>query len=167
MIGEPLDLGVVVGLGEAEAFEGEGDVVGDGSLVVGEVDDAGDAHGPGDDESPAVGAEADAAPRDFHGLGQRKDGAGVSGAFADSVMNGIVCFFGGTQLSFSPGRNSQRQSAGRKMIAATMFTMNMKVSITPMSAWNLSGENTQVATPIASVMPVKMMLAPVTRIVRS
>ncbi len=32
----------------------------------------------------------------------------------------------------------------------------------PTSAWNLSGENTQVATPIASVMPVKKIAAPVT-----
>ena len=48
-----------------------------------------------------------------------------------------------------------------------MFTKNMKVSMMPMSAWNCSGENTQVITPIASVMPVKMMLAPVTRMVFS
>src|SRR5262249_46323804 len=61
---------------------------------------------------------------------------------------------------------SQAASAGSNRIAANMFTRNMKVSMMPMSAWNFSGENTQVATPIASVMPVKMMLAPVTRSVR-
>jgi hypothetical protein len=44
-----------------------------------------------------------------------------------------------------------------------MLTRNMKVSIRPTSAWNLSGENTQVATPIASVTPVKKIAAPVTR----
>ena len=58
-------------------------------------------------------------------------------------------------------------SAGSNTIAASMFTRNMKVSMMPMSAWNFSGENTQVATPIASVIPVKMMLAPVTRSVRT
>src|SRR5262245_32422465 len=68
------------------------------------------------------------------------------GAGVGSEMNGTVDFFGGTQLSFSPGRSSQRQSAGRKMMAAIMLTMNMKVSITPMSAWNFSAENTQVPT---------------------
>ena len=31
-----------------------------------------------------------------------------------------------------------------------------------MSAWNFSGENIQVATPIASVMPVKSTPLPVT-----
>ena len=54
-------------------------------------------------------------------------------------------FGGGIQSSFSPGRSSQRHSAGRKMIAAIMLTTNMKVSMTPMSAWNFSAENTQVA----------------------
>jgi len=62
---------------------------------------------------------------------------------------------------------SHAANAGNNTIAPIMFTMNMKVSITPISAWNLSGENTQVTTPIPSVMPVKMMLAPVTRIVRT
>jgi hypothetical protein len=36
---------------------------------------------------------------------------------------------------------SQAASAGSRMIAASMFTRNMKVSVMPMSAWNLSGEN--------------------------
>src|SRR6185503_16222362 len=62
---------------------------------------------------------------------------------------------------------SQVASAGSSTIAASMFTRNMNVSITPMSAWNFNGENTHVATPMASVMPVKMMLEPVTRSVRS
>ena len=44
-----------------------------------------------------------------------------------------------------------------------MFTTKRNVSRMPTSAWNLSGENTHVTTPIASVMPVKMTLAPVTR----
>lgn len=65
------------------------------------------------------------------------------------------------------GCASHAASAGKRMIAASMFTRNMKVSMMPMSAWNFSGENSQVATPIASVMPVKMMLAPVTCSVRS
>jgi hypothetical protein len=55
---------------------------------------------------------------------------------------------------FSVGRNSQRHSAGRNTIAASMLTTNMKVSITPMSAWNFSSENTQVPTPTASVSAV-------------
>ena len=37
----------------------------------------------------------------------------------------------------------------------------MKVSSTPMSAWNLSGENIQVATPMASVRPVNSTPLPV------
>ena len=37
------------------------------------------------------------------------------------------------------------------MIAPTMLAMKMKVSSSPMSAWNLSAENHQVATPAASV----------------
>jgi hypothetical protein len=36
---------------------------------------------------------------------------------------------------------SQAAGAGSKMIAASMFTMNMRVSMMPMSAWNLSGES--------------------------
>ena len=59
--------------------------------------------------------------------------------------------------------SSQAPSAGSSSIAPSMFTRNMNVSIRPTSAWNLSGENTQVATPIASVTPVKKIAAPVTR----
>ncbi len=47
-------------------------------------------------------------------------------------------------------------------MAPSMFTTNMKVSIRPTSAWNCSGEKVQVATPIASVTPVKKIAAPVT-----
>src|SRR5690606_23919987 len=54
----------------------------------------------------------------------------------------------------SLGRNSQRHSAGRKTIAAIILTTNMKVSMTPMSAWNLRSENTQVPTPTARVRAV-------------
>jgi hypothetical protein len=50
-------------------------------------------------------------------------------------------------------------------MAPSMFTKNMNVSMMPISAWNCSGENTHVTTPMARVMPVKMMLAPVTRMV--
>ncbi len=46
---------------------------------------------------------------------------------------------------------NQAPSAGINKIAASMFTRNMNVSMMPMSAWNFSGENTQVATPIARV----------------
>ncbi len=42
-----------------------------------------------------------------------------------------------------------------------MFQTNMKASSMPMSAWNLIGENTQVATPTASVRPVSMTMRPV------
>ena len=65
------------------------------------------------------------------------------------------------------GRMNHAARAGSSTIAPSMFTRNMNVSMMPMSAWNFSGENTQVATPMASVMPVKMMLAPVTCSVRS
>src|SRR5687768_14139771 len=61
---------------------------------------------------------------------------------------------GGTHVSFSVGRSSQRQSAGRKIIAAIMFTTNMKVSMSPMSAWNLRSDQIHVATPAASVSAV-------------
>ena len=54
------------------------------------------------------------------------------------------------------GLTSHAASAGSSRIAPSMFTTNRNVSMMPMSAWNLSGENTQVTTPIASVMPVKM-----------
>ena len=39
-------------------------------------------------------------------------------------------------------------------MAASMFTRNMNVSMMPISAWNFSGENTQVATPMASKRPL-------------
>jgi len=55
---------------------------------------------------------------------------------------------------FSRGRSSQRHSAGRNTIAASMLTTNMKVSMTPMSAWNLRSENIHIATPAASVSAV-------------
>ncbi len=42
-----------------------------------------------------------------------------------------------------------------------MFQRNMKVSIRPMSAWNLIAENTQVTTPIARQTPVKITALPV------
>ena len=41
-----------------------------------------------------------------------------------------------------------------------MFQKNMKVSIRPMSAWNLIGENIQVPTPTARVRPVKATAVP-------
>ena len=62
--------------------------------------------------------------------------------------------FGGCQLSFSNGRISQRHRAGRKTMAAIMFTTNMKVSIRPMSAWNFRSDQIHVATPTASVSAV-------------
>ncbi|VVN11886.1 hypothetical protein PS645_03834 [Pseudomonas fluorescens] len=42
-----------------------------------------------------------------------------------------------------------------------MFQTNMNASSTPMSAWNLMGEKIQVATPMASVMPVSITTLPV------
>ncbi|MCY1563355.1 hypothetical protein D9M68_1009180 [compost metagenome] len=39
--------------------------------------------------------------------------------------------------------------------------MNSNTSRRPMSAWNFSAENDQVATPIARVMPVKATEVPV------
>lgn len=48
--------------------------------------------------------------------------------------NPVETYSTGFQLSISFGRNNQRQSAGRKIIAAIMFTINMKVSMMPMSA---------------------------------
>ncbi|MNR56695.1 hypothetical protein D3C85_1773180 [compost metagenome] len=45
-------------------------------------------------------------------------------------------------------------------MAMTMLNMNMKASSLPMSAWNLSSENDQVATPMARVMAVKMVATP-------
>jgi hypothetical protein len=70
--------------------------------------------------------------------------------------SGVKCVpqAGGAQRSFSPGRSSQRHSAGRKISAANMLTTNMKVSIRPMSAWNLSSEKIHIATPTASVSAV-------------
>ena len=44
-----------------------------------------------------------------------------------------------------------------------MFHRNMKVSSMPMSAWNLIGDQIQVATPIASIAPVRPTAAPVLR----
>lgn len=46
-------------------------------------------------------------------------------------------------------------------MAPTMFQRNMKVSRNPMSAWNLIGENAQVATPMDRVIPVKDTALPV------
>ena len=60
----------------------------------------------------------------------------------------------GRQVSFSRGRSSQRHRAGRKMIAATIFTTNMKVSMMPMSAWNFRSEKIHIATPTARVSAV-------------
>ena len=68
-----------------------------------------------------------------------------------------------TLFAALPRGRSHAPSAGSSSIAPSMFTRNMNVSMRPTSAWNLSGENTQVATPIASVMPVKKIAAPVTR----
>ncbi len=50
--------------------------------------------------------------------------------------------------------DSQNSRAGIRTTAPIMFMMNMKVSISPMSAWNFSSENTQVPTPAASVSAV-------------
>ena len=44
-----------------------------------------------------------------------------------------------------------------------MFHSSMKVSIRPMSAWNLIAENTQVTTPIARHRPVNSTALPVER----
>src|SRR6185369_7148202 len=45
-----------------------------------------------------------------------------------------------SQAVFSNGFSSHRQFAGRKIKAANMFTTNMKVSITPISAWNFRSD---------------------------
>ena len=67
------------------------------------------------------------------------------------------------QERFSAGlpRSSRQARAGSNRMAPSMLTRNMKVSRIPMSAWNLSGEKIQVATPIASVTPVKTTPLPV------
>ena len=56
---------------------------------------------------------------------------------------------------------SQHARAGSRTMAPTMFTRNMKVSKMPMSAWNLSGEKIQVATPTARVIAVNTTPVPV------
>src|SRR5690606_19317322 len=63
-------------------------------------------------------------------------------------------------VSFA-GLIRKRARAGSSHIAPTMFQRNMKVSIKPMSAWNLIAEKTQVKTPIARQIPVKMTALPV------
>ncbi|MNR51169.1 hypothetical protein D3C85_1708010 [compost metagenome] len=60
-----------------------------------------------------------------------------------------------------PAGNRKYASAGSNTNAPTMFQTNMKASSTPMSAWNLIGENVQVATPIARVIPVSITTLPV------
>src|SRR4029077_2122707 len=90
----------------------------------------------------------------------------IVGYPVDELMTGAAEFLRShTARAGAIGRTNQAASAGSRMMAPSMFTKNMKVSMIPMSAWNCSGENTQVTTPMASVMPVKMMLAPVTRMV--
>jgi len=57
--------------------------------------------------------------------------------------------------------NKYFANAGSSTRAPTMFQRNMKVNKNPMSAWNLMGENAQVATPKDRVMPVKVTALPV------
>ena len=57
--------------------------------------------------------------------------------------------------------SSVTANAGNTVIAISMLSMNMKASSRPMSAWNLSGEKTQVATPTDSVIAVNTVAMPV------
>ena len=75
----------------------------------------------------------------------------------ESKNSDHAAFFSTCSAAAGGRGRSHAPSAGNSSIAPSMFTRNMKVSIRPTSAWNLSGENTQVATPIASVTPVKKM----------
>src|SRR5690606_19884789 len=59
------------------------------------------------------------------------------------------------------GEIRKRASAGSSHRAPNMLTMNVKVSISPMSAWNLMAENIQVATPTARHRPVNSTALPV------
>ena len=56
--------------------------------------------------------------------------------------------------TFSNGLNNHRQSAGKKINAANIFTTNINVSINPISAWNFSSEKIHIATPTANVNAV-------------
>ncbi|MCY1462214.1 hypothetical protein D9M71_799620 [compost metagenome] len=51
--------------------------------------------------------------------------------------------------------------AGNRISAPSMFTTNINARRMPISAWNLIGENAQVATAIARVMPVSITTFPV------
>src|SRR5206468_182993 len=53
------------------------------------------------------------------------------------------------------------ESAGIRTNAPTMFQRSMKVSRTPMSAWNLIGDHAQVTTPAARVIPTSATTLPV------
>ncbi|MNL28887.1 hypothetical protein D3C87_1505510 [compost metagenome] len=54
-----------------------------------------------------------------------------------------------------------RASAGSSHSAPNMFHSSMKVSIRPMSAWNLMAEKIQVHTPMARHRPVNNTALPV------
>ncbi|MNH34568.1 hypothetical protein D3C79_951710 [compost metagenome] len=56
-----------------------------------------------------------------------------------------------------------RANAGNNHSAPNMFHNNMKVSISPMSAWNLIAEKIQVHTPMARHNPVNSTALPVER----
>ena len=59
------------------------------------------------------------------------------------------------------GRGRKNASkAGSRKTAPSMLTKNMNDSSTPMSAWNLSAEKTQLPTPIAIVTAVNAAAAP-------
>ncbi|MNY50459.1 hypothetical protein D3C86_1859630 [compost metagenome] len=55
----------------------------------------------------------------------------------------------------------KQASAGTSTRATSMLQRNMKVSSTPMSAWNLIGEKIQVTTPSDRVRPVNTTTRPV------
>ncbi|MNG35533.1 hypothetical protein D3C84_1222960 [compost metagenome] len=55
---------------------------------------------------------------------------------------------------------NQAASAGSRKIAPSTLTRNMNDSSTPMSAWNLSGANAQVQTPMDMVKAVNTAAVP-------
>ena len=59
--------------------------------------------------------------------------------------------------------DQETRQAGSSQRAPNMFQSSMKVSIRPMSAWNLIAEKIQVATPIARHRPVNSTALPVER----
>lgn len=77
-----------------------------------------------------------------------------SGRRSRPLRRAACGFPGRFPQTFSNGLSNHRHSAGKKINAANMFTTNMNVSISPMSAWNFRSEKIHMATPTANVSAV-------------